>query len=230
METAFQLDHWVDLSVIKAFHKFLNSDNSYDGFRIHYAANTWLDPESYPGRLFQTKSHIILVPTKDSLDVWGKPITEPEGIYEFRYFNWEEKYAKERINAFGAVYREERNVGDHLGEAKRPYLSSSVWFSRDVIDVLVAASDSILKWREKDNTIPKMDGVRFYSAAYRELNPLADGQKYPKQTTFIIVPTVEDGLMHRDNWDILQESKKDSTTLEFYAALNHGQLCPNKCR
>lgn len=105
-------------------------------------------------------------------------------------------------------------------------ITQAVWFDRAAIEMLYKAL-------EADK---KLDGVRFHFISYDTLLT-APGQYKPHQTSIVVVPTnpnPTDPKKHLDNWNILKKQRliQDSIfeSLKLKSGLNHGELCPQKCK
>jgi hypothetical protein len=203
---------WIDAMIINSYANFFesNAGKAFDGVRFVNAATNNTN-----------KSRLLMVPTRPNIanpkkrdDIWGKNLVPLETGDPTEYLDFEtsESVATDIKNNFYQLYR----TGRGLPRDKDP-LSESIWLSRCVFIYL---RDEIKK---PGNQI---DGIRIYMGAYGKMMGTVPGQIHENQSSILLVPTTSGGAkVHNDRWDLLRPKDK----IKGVDALNHGELCPQKC-
>ena len=203
---------WIDACVIKSVKEFLHKIPDYDGIRIYSTAKSRL--------LSNDKSNVLIVPTIPSgtthYAIWGEQITKvPNCDPKFEDFQLSVDDAKKIRRKFEKGFRKERVEGQP-NSADVDSLSRGIWFSRCVID-------SLSKYLE--NASLGLDGVFLHCAAYKKFQP-GTKQKYPNQSTFILVLTRKKGINgHENAWEVI----KGLPWVKTDGGYNHGEVCPDDC-
>lgn len=183
----------------------------FDGLRIYFGATS--DAIK--------KSVFVFVPTttgQEHPNVWGKQITTSSG---YSHINMDyDGTAKMLLSNFRQEFRKE-TVSNPNGSV--PGLSKAVWINECVFDII----HNFFQAEGKTYI-----GFRIHCAAYPTTFPYVAhmGNKIPNQSTIVLVPVDASG---EDDWTLLQSDSIHKITkdesLKWLEALNHGELCPEKC-
>lgn len=221
--TSLENNYWIDSCTIFRMADAITS-NQYDGFRVYFGCEEI--PSSYPGEQYPHKSTIFFFPTKSRISIDPKTISThgdsmtviPTNNCTPNDYIKDSVFANPKIRKFKEIFR--KNGG-------KDSLSISVWIDACVIIAL--------KKFIKDNAAKNIDGANFKLAAYEKLDSkLRPSQKYPNQSTIIIVPTKTNATgVHDDDWAIIKSFYKYITIKRIIpmvaGAVNHGELCPQIC-
>jgi hypothetical protein len=226
---ALERNYYVDACTIRAIATFLQSEQRYDGIRIHFAAATINNPTSYPKRPYQNKTALYFYPTQRSTvsgstqhnDRTSILIPLPSCAVTRNYIKPFAPSATNEIAVFKSLYYQRASTSDTTNKI----LSKGVWIDSCVVNAMAKAIDL---------SGGSIEGINIKTAAYlgNESNPPL-GKTARNQSTFIFVPVVN-GV---DNWKILNKLiglkemqwKKRKEAKSFINALNHGELCPSRC-
>lgn len=206
---------WIDSSVIKGFSDFLDINiRDYDGVRIVNVAYA------------NDSSGIFLVPTTAAgaghEEKWNAYVPIP-GAPTFRNYNTDTGIVNPMSRKFKTLFRRQTDP-EIIGSTAFDSLSAKIWLSSCVFHLL---ADTIQASKGK------LDGVKIYFAAYKQVAPnRVLFQKYANQSTIILVPTTPNAAWgrHKPDWDAVKTKFK---TLNWAApdpgGYNHGELCPQIC-
>jgi hypothetical protein len=209
-------EFWIEACVVKAIHKFLEENQTYDGVRFFLGANR--------SGLFQPKPVLLVTPTTKASasssveqhnNQFGVPI-ELENVCKSETLLVNESYgsAFEKINLFGKKFRKELVEGQRNPAGMDP-LSLGIWMSKCKIR-------SLIKLYTPENNL---DGLMAIAAAYYKDDARREQgeRKYVVQSTFIFVPTRN----KERYWEIVPPIP--SNWQPKNGGVNHGSLCPNVC-
>lgn len=211
---------WLDAKTISAILKYLRENNN-DGVRIFMGSEP--NPDSqYGSDQYKHKVKVLIIPTvhKASTDP-----TKTEHLTDLKSTLDQvlshpniESYTSTitKKNKFDEIYRKKPGTGLALKDS----LSQSVWIDTCV---LVAIHKLI------NITSANLDGVNINLAAYKTKDPKRPSQLYANQSTMLLIPTKPStsGNGHENDWDAIDRLKTKIKIVP--GALNHGELCPQKC-
>lgn len=218
---AIKRKFWLDSSTIYSINEALQAN--FDGVRFHFTAAT--TPTLGYGVPYQNETGILIYPTvksdsghRDSFALIRKCPTCPLAP------SYVEAYSGSgdmKIKAFDSIYHKNSPAP---ADPKNYSLSKAVWIDPCVIRFmanLITESGG------------RVDGISVMTAAYLgSETKLPLGAKAKQSSTIVFVPTKPSGADHVEDWTIIPDiiislNKKGIKTTA--GALNHGELCPQKC-
>jgi len=224
---ALRNQYFLTTNEISEMAAYLKSHTN-DGVKIYMGSELDADNTAYPGQKYQNKTTAFIFPTNfdnTKIDPQSKHVRDVNSTLHLGKYTSRCEFIKEfstvqlKINKFDEIYRKNPKPGE---TTIKDALSSSVWIDSCVIYAL----DKIIQ-----DHLDKLDGALIRLAAYKTIDHShCPSQKYPTQSTILIIPTNKDD--HLPNYKII-----DYYTLAFLAgfkkappgAFNHGELCPNLC-
>lgn len=197
---------WIEACIIADLDRLFSQSSTYDGVRFFSGS----DAQGKASSLFMVLTAPQANPssTKQHENKWGDnfPTCAATEVKINRSYS---DFVVER-NAFATKFRKQTNVDD-VSTGSQKDLSAGIW----VDACLIREFASIISQSGQH------DGIKLYAAAYTdEVVPGNVGHIDPKQSTFVLVPTL--GPKHLPDWRKLNKERARPPA-------NHSQLCPQIC-